>query len=347
MFKCVAYTDFMRDEWDEFALSHGTIFHMSAFRQILLSSFGYRCGYHAIVDNNNHICGIIPLVIGRNLGLKKAGVSLPFVNYTDICTASNEALRFAMSNILELKVKYGLDYIELRLKDQNLDSSAWLLNLHNHTFVLPLAGGEEKVLSLATSNCRNHVRKTYKNNWFRVSFDSSHLDDFYKVYVKRMKQLGSPAPDIKFFKCFFEYLPENTSLLTVHDQSTGNVIGGMLLLISSSNATVYYPYGANLIEYNNKYLNNFMYWEAVRFGIRKKMRYLDLGRSPTASGTYKYKEQWGAKAEQLKYLVYNGSVVGGGPPDRERLSIFVELWKKTPSFITDKIGKQLIKYLMP
>jgi len=347
MFRCTKYTDVMRVEWDEFALSKGTIFHMSAFRQILLSSFGYKCGYHAIVDKHSRICALIPLVVGRNLGLKKTGVSLPFVNYTDICAGSEEALRFAMSSFLELKDKYGLDYIELRLKEQDLDSAAWSLHLENHTFVLPLVGGEEKVLSLATSSCRNHVRKAYKNNWFTVSFDIKHLDAFYRVYVKRMKQLGSPAPDIQFFNYFFAYLPENAFLLTVLDQVTGNVIGGMLLLTSPGNTTVYYPYGANLVEYNSKYLNNFMYWEAVRFGIRNKMKYLDLGRSQLGSGTYKYKEQWGAKAEQLKYLVYDGCRGDSGPPNRKRLSIFVELWKKMPSFITDRVGKQLIKYLMP
>ena len=347
MFKCVQYTDSMRDEWDQFALAKGTIFHRSAFRQILLSSFGYRCGYHAIVDKQKNICAIIPLIIGRNLWLKNVGISLPFVNYTDICADSEEALSFAMASILKLKDKYSLDYIEIRLKDQDLDSSAWRLNSNNYTFVLPLAGGEDKVLSLATSSCRNHVRKTYKNNWFTVSFDRSQLKEFYGVYVKRMKQLGSPAPDIRFFQSFFDYLPDNAFLLTVLDTGTGRVIGGMLLLISPGNETVYYPYGANLVEYNSKYLNNFMYWESVKFGIRNEMKYLDLGRSTIGSGTYKYKEQWGAEAQQLKYFVYNGCKESSGPPVRENLSIFVELWKEIPSLITDRVGTQLIKYLMP
>jgi hypothetical protein len=90
-----------------------------------------------------------------------------------------------------------------------------------------------------------------------------------------------------------------------------------------------------------------MYWEAVRFGIRNGFKYLDLGRSPAGSGTYKYKEQWGAKAERLAYLVYDGGGRAGGPPDRERLRLFVELWKKAPRFITDPVGKKLIKYVWP
>jgi hypothetical protein len=60
-------------------------------------------------------------------------------------------------------------------------------------------------------------------------------------------------------------------------------------------------------------LNNFMYWEAVRFGIRSGMKYLDLGRSPTGSSHYKSKEKWGAKPQQLTYLVYSGGAAEQGP----------------------------------
>lgn len=347
MFRWAEYTEAMREEWDRLALSRGTIFHTLEFRQILLSSFGYRCAYHAVLDSKGSICAIIPFVVGHNLTLQNAGVSLPFVNYADICADSEEALRFAMDSMAKLKDKLGLNYLELRLKEQSMSGSGWREQLQNHTFVLPLSDDEEKVLALSTANNRNHVRKVYKNNWFHVSFDPGRLDAFYKVYVKRMKELGSPAPGIGFFKRFFDYLPDNTFLLTVLDRQTENVVGGMLLLISPGNQTVYYPYGANLVEYNSKYLNNFMYWEAVRFGIRHNMKYLDLGRSQTGSGTFKYKQQWGAKAEQLRYLVYNEGREGSSPPDRKNLSIFVELWKVAPRLVTDTIGQHLIKYLMP
>ncbi|NHN32470.1 GNAT family N-acetyltransferase [Paenibacillus agricola] len=347
MFRCVPYTEAMKEEWDGLARTQGTVFHSTAFRQVLISSFGYTCRYHAVVNSQNRICALIPLIVGRNLGWKKAAVSLPFVNYTDICSDSEEAFSYAIHALIQLKAEHRLGYIELRLKNQSLDNSSWSLNLHNHTFVLALDEDEDKVLALSNGSNRNHVRKVYKNNWFTVSFDSQHLEGFHKVYVRRMKQLGSPAQDISFFRNFLVYLPEHAHLLTVLDSATGEVVGGMLLLTSPANSTLYYPYGANLSEYNNKYLNNFMYWEAVRFGIRQGLKHLDLGRSQTGSGTYKYKEQWGAKPVQLKYLVYDGGLNKAAPPDKQSLSFFVELWKVTPAFITNTIGKRLIKYLLP
>lgn len=347
MLRCVAYADFMQEEWDRFAQAHGTVFHTTAFRRILLESFHYQCDYHAMVDGQDRICALIPLVIGRNLGMKRVAVSLPFVNYLDICADGEETRRLTVDAIAEIKKKQGLETAELRLKEQMTDMPDWQSHLRNFTFVLPLLQAEEATLAQASSSCRNHVRKTYKNDWFAVSFDPRRLPDFYRVYVLRMKQLGSPAPALKFFEGFFRHLPNDTFLLTVLDNTTGKVIGGMLLLKSGCNSTLYYPYGANLAEYNRRYVNNFMYWEAARFGIRAGLKYLDLGRSPAGSGTYSFKTQWGAKPEPLTYLFHGTKERAPGPPDREKLRFFIGLWKVVPAFITDRVGPILIKYLMP
>jgi serine/alanine adding enzyme len=347
MLRCVAFGEDMREAWDRLASMYGTVFHTIAFRRILLDSFDYRCGYHALIDDRGCFHALIPLVAGRNLGLKRTGVSLPFVNYLDICADGDEARRQALEAIPDIQEKLGLDVVELRLKDHNIDRPGWQSYLQNFTFSLPLPGDEESALAQTSASCRNHVRKTHKNEWFTVSFDSGRLPDFYAVYVRRMKQLGSPSPSFRFFANFFRHLPDHTFLLTVLDRQTDRVIGGMLLLKSPANATLYYPYGANLVEYNSQYLNSFMYWAAVRFGIRQGMKFLDLGRSPAGSGTYRYKLQWGARPEQLKYMFYGNSDGKNGPADRERLRFFITLWKVMPDFFTDPIGKKLITYIMP
>ncbi|GAA3409684.1 GNAT family N-acetyltransferase [Paenibacillus hodogayensis] len=348
MFKLVAYQDSMQEEWDRFAQATGTVFHTTAFRRMLLDSFGYTCLYHAVLDSDGALCAILPMVGGRNLGLKRVAVSLPFVNYTDICAVNEEAFRFAIDSVEALRNDRGLAYVELRCKERSLEGRpGWSRNVHNHTFVLPLEGGEEQVLALSSGSNRNHVRKAYKNDWFDVSFDTGHLEAFYEVYVGRMKQLGSPAPHIRYFRSFFDQLPGNAHLLTVLDKQTGVVVGGMVLVTSPGNSTVYYPYGSNRVEYNSKYVNNFMYWEAAKFGMRGGFANLDLGRSQTGSGTYKYKQQWGAVPRQLEYAVYAGGGSAGGPPDKESLSMFVGMWKAAPRFVTDPAGRMLIKYIFP
>ena len=347
MLKCIEYSDRLREGWDRLALACGTIFHTTAVRQVLLEAFDYQCGYHAVVDGDAGLRALIPLVVGRNLAGKRVGVSLPFVNYLDICAADEEARSFALQTLPELRRKLSLHALELRFKERRLDNPAWPQYRRNYTFSLPLLPDETATLAQCTGSCRNHVRKTYKNDWFVSSFDPARLPEFYPIYVRRMKQLGSPAPSLAFFSAFFRYLPTNATLLTVLDKADDRVVGGMLLLTSPGNATLYYPYGANLVEYNQHYLNNFMYWEAVRFGIRQGLRFLDLGRSPAESGTYQFKLQWGARPEQLQYLYLGGETGQAGPPDREKLNCLIELWKRTPDFITQPAGRKLIRHLMP
>lgn len=345
MLQCVRYDESLRDAWQNFAATHASIFHSLEFRNILITSFGYDCLYHVILDEQKKICALLPLVSARNLSMKKVGVSLPFINYLDICATTKEAFNFATTSLEEIKKVYELDYLELRLKETSFLQEQCLVNLNNFSFLLPLDKNEEEVLKLSTSSNRNHVRKVYRKNYFTVSFDKNNLPEFYKVYVRRMKELGSPAPDIIFFEKFFTELKENVFLLTVLDNETQQVVGGMLLVKSMHDKILYYPYGANLIEYNNKYLNNFMYWEAVKLGISLELELLDLGRSPLNSGTYKYKEQWGAKPVQLSYFLLGGA--GHAPPNKDDLNFLVELWKKIPAVITDFVGKKIIKYVLP
>jgi len=155
MYRAVAFDESLRREWDLFALSNGTVFHTSQFRDILLESFGYRCAYHAILDGDGKICALAPLVVSRNLGFRKAGVSLPFANYLDISAVGEDARTAAIQFVQRWKSEKGLDYVELRLKNQTFVMPEWDEQLQNFTFELALGEDEEKILARASAGCRS------------------------------------------------------------------------------------------------------------------------------------------------------------------------------------------------
>ena len=347
MLRLEPYVGAMQDEWDRVARDCGTVFHTTAFRRILLDSFGYREASHAAVDGQGRIVALLPLVAGRNLRLQRTGVSLPFVNVLDVCAADANSSRDLLESVPSLRKGLGLSAVELRLRSVPDNGAGWRVFRGNFTFSLPLLDDEPATLSQASASCRNHVRKAYKNGWFDVTFDPDRLPEFYRVYATRMKQLGSPSPALGFFRSYFRHLPGQTSLLSVLDRQTGRVAGGMLLLTDPGRGVVHYLYGANLVEYNARYLNSFMYWEAVRFGLRQRMKVLDLGRSPAGSGTFHYKSQWGALPEQLHYAFCAGEAGEAGPPDRGKLNFWIEMWKRAPACITGPVGTRLIRHVMP
>lgn len=346
MYTLVKYSTELKGAWDAFAANHGSIFHTTAFKDLLHENFAYQDLSHCLVNNAGEIQALLPLIGARDILLSKVAVSLPFINYLDFATNGSIEPDIIFTHLEQLQSQYSCNYLQLRLKNYKQSVTNWQQNTDNSTFILPLAGSEQDALALSTSSNRNHTRKVYKNNYFTVSFDNNKLHAFYKVYQKRMHELGSPTPSLEFFQSFFRHFPDNAFLLTVLDKNSKAVVGGMLLLKSSTDKTLYYPYGANLVQYNNKYLNNFMYFEAIKFGQNLKMDFLDMGRSPENSGTYHFKKQWGATALPLNYLSYFGTNKAT-VPNKENMALFVNIWRHLPWSLVNFIGSRVIKNVLP
>jgi hypothetical protein len=334
-------------EWQGFAAARGTVFHSLAWKRVLEESFGYTGRYLALVDGEDRIAGLLPLMVGRNLRLARVAVSLPFVNYLDLC-CRDDAARAALIGFLgALPQRLGVRSVELRLLDGGLACAGASVDRSNATFVLPLEGGEEGLLAACSASNRNHVRKVYRRETFTADTDPSNLDVFYAIHARRQKQLGSPVPDVRFFRRIREALPEQTALLTVRVRETGTPAAAMFLF--SSGDTLHYAWGGSDVAYHREYVNVFMYWEAVRYGIARGHRWLDLGRSSRLaanSGTYVLKEQFGAVAKPLSYWRF-GAGGASMAEQRTQLAGAVALWKRLPAVLTDPFGALLVRYVLP
>jgi len=177
MYNLVVCNKENKKQWDSFVKEHGTIFHTTGWKEVLEETFNLKTNYLMALDEKDQIKAIAPMAIGRNLMFKKVGMALPFVNYLDVCATDDEAANFINDQMHPMLSAKGLDYIELRYKDFSMDTNNCSLQDDNYTFILPLEEGEEKVMEMSSSNNRNHIRKTYKNQWFKASFDWDKLND--------------------------------------------------------------------------------------------------------------------------------------------------------------------------
>lgn len=345
MYRLIEYSENYRSAWNNFLKEHGTIFHSIEWKEILEEAFRYKSRYFLAIDENNAVVGLVPLFICRNILLRRVGVLTPFANYLDICCIDGQAYSFIIDELTRIRGDLKLDYVEIRLKDQSIDEGEVFLDDSNYTFIIPLEGGEDVVFSSFSGNNRNHIRKALKNGWFSASLHENDLEGFYNVRRSVLKRLGSPLEDIAFFKAIRNRLGAKTKILTVTDNETGKVIGGMFLFLSGE--TVYYQWGGCYDGYNKKYVNNFMYWEAIKYAINSGYKYLDMGRSPVNSGTFRFKEQWGAQCTGLKYLRIGKNRGNEAGINHSKLKPVVGVWKVLPQFVTDFAGKRLIKYVIP
>ena len=89
-----------------------------------------------------------------------------------------------------------------------------------------------------------------------------------------------------------------------------------------------------------------VYWEAIKRACIEGHRAFDFGRSSPDSGTYKFKEQWGAKPIPLHW--YYDMLSGEIPdvnPHNPKYSLLVSTWRKLPIPLANFIGPHLTKGL--
>ncbi|MFM7926730.1 MAG: GNAT family N-acetyltransferase, partial [Pirellula sp.] len=104
------------------------------------------------------------------------------------------------------------------------------------------------------------------------------------------------------------------------------------------------PSASSLRRWNSAGVNMWMYWKLLERAIEKGSREFDFGRSTHGSGTYKFKEQWGAKPHPAIWQYY---VRKGDPsdmrPDSPTKVRFVNLWKKLPLWLTRLVGPSIVR----
>jgi len=89
--------------------------------------------------------------------------------------------------------------------------------------------------------------------------------------------------------------------------------------------------------------NQMLYWTAIREAISRGLDTFDFGRSQWSTGTYRFKEQWGARAEPLHYQSLLGSAadVPSFASQRHRLDLAARVWKRLPLAVARVLGDRL------
>src|SRR5579862_475546 len=102
-------------QWDAFVEQHpcGTVFHLTAWKNCIEESFGYRSEY-LVASEGNDIRGVLPIFLVQNPILKKALISVPFAVSGGILADSDEALLALHQHVTDLGRELGVEYIDLR-----------------------------------------------------------------------------------------------------------------------------------------------------------------------------------------------------------------------------------------
>jgi hypothetical protein len=311
------------EEWDRFCAETpgATLGHASAFAQVLREGYGLAPEYWvARRAAGAPIEGVLPLVPFRGLTGARQLVSLPFLDSAGLL-AANDAARAALLAGAASRARERVD------------------------LALPLEPDEERQWKAIGAKTRNQTRKAEKEGLtLAAGSNEALLDAFYEPFAVNMRDLGSPVHARRFFAAMVQAFGERLRLIVT--LRGAQPIGGLVAIHHQD--TVYVPWASTLRSERARCPNNQIYWEAIRWAIRRGARELDFGRSPIDSGTHRFKLGWGAQERPLAWvrMAPSGSVEALAGLEKsallERLS---QVWTRLPLGLTRALGPRLRRHL--
>jgi len=327
-------------DWDDYVLKHegGTFFHQIGWKKAIERAYGLK-SYYLLAKDGDKIIGVLPLFAVKHIAHGRCLVSLPFGPYGGVCADNDKVKRALINAAAEITRTEKARYLELR--QWNNSVSDLPLNNHYVTLILQLEEDSEKLWKNFKSEIRNRVRKAIKSGLEFHIGDREDLKDFYAVYLENMRDLGTPAHSFAFIQAVMDEFPSQIKIFLVrHAEKT---IGGMFVILFKSAAIN--MWASSLKSYLQYSPNNLLYWGVIKFASENGYKYFDFGRSAWNSGTFIFKQRWGAQPKQLYYQYFLNKVnsIPDSAGSDKGQGLMVGLWKKLPLSVTKRLGPVIRK----
>ena len=303
------------------------------------ATFGFKAIY-LYAAQDDAIKGVLPLFFVNNLLFGKSLISVPFGVYGGILGEDRQVEAFLLEEAKDLAKSLHARHLELR-HDRGNELALPVKELYV-TFQREIFSDLDKNFAAIPRKQRRMVRQA-SNHGLTVQVGSDHLKEFYHIYAHSLRNLGTPAFPFCFFQAIQQEFGEHCKILSVWYQE--KMVAGVLTFFHNQSILPYY--GGALREYLSLAVNDFMYWELMRYGTEHGYTLFDFGRSRIGTGSYNFKRHWGFEPKPLPYQYYLPSqgTLPNTNPSNPKFKIFISAWKKLPLPIAKTLGPHLIKYL--
>lgn len=329
-----------RFAWNGYVAAHpaGTFYHRYEWLTVIERAFG-----HTIIPlgavSNGRLVGVFPLVLMKSRLFGRFLVSVPFVNYGGLLGDTEEIEQWLWQRAIEVARAEQVAFLEAR----HLHPHAFIQQRKEHKvgMILPLAPTIEAQWKAFGSKLRNQIRKAELSGLTVRIEGAAGIDDFYGVYARNMRDLGTPVYSRRFFGEVLNAFPDACRIFTVRSDNT--VVAAAVA--SAYRDTLEVPWAASRRDSLALCPNNRLYWELIQHAIKAGFTRFDFGRSTRGGGAYKFKRQWGAKEVPLvwEYWTETGQGLPDLHPQNPRYAPAVALWKRLPLWAANAIGPLIVR----
>jgi FemAB-related protein (PEP-CTERM system-associated) len=339
--KILSYHDTMQEAWDQYVRSapRATFFHSTGWKRVIERTFGHQAFYF-LAEEGGRIIGILPLFYVKSLLFGRALISVPFGVYGGI-VADDQTIEEALLEVAEaLARQLRVRYLELRHLEKN-GLSLPTKDLYA-TFRREIYDGVDQNLAAIPRKQRRMIRQGIKSG-LQSSLVTDCLEEFYEIYAHSLKSFGTPVFPRQFFRNLRQEFGEDCKILSVWHE--GKMVAGVMTFFFKECVMPYY--GGALREYFPYAVNDFMYWELMRYGCEHGYRLFDFGRSKQGTGAYEFKRHWGFEPQPLcyQYYLHRSKVIPNLSPANPTFQPFIEIWKRLPLLVTKRLGPAIVRSL--
>ncbi len=330
-------------QWDDYVNGHqqASVYHLSVWRTVLANVFNSRCHYLAAISEAGEVCGVLPLVHFKNRLFGHFLVSMPYFNQGGVLSSSPQAEAALLDRAIGLSESLGVTHMELR--EFQPRENGWQHKDEKVLMLLDLPDDPEHLSKSIGAKRRSQIRRPEREGASTKVGGEDLLDDFYAVFSRNMRDLGTPVYTKKLFERILAARPSETFIVVIYL----NELPVAAAFLIGYKQVIEIPWASSLREYNRLGTNMKLYWEVLRHSILKGYKIFDFGRSTLDGPTYKFKKQWGARPKQCywNYWLAEGNELPQLNPQNPKYKIAIAGWKKLPLAVANCLGPHIVKHL--
>jgi FemAB-related protein (PEP-CTERM system-associated) len=303
--------------------------------------------YYLIAEQNEQVVGVLPLVYMKIPFFRGQMVSLPYCDECDMIVTSDMAGNLLIHRAISIAHELKAGFVELRGATYGYYISSLDLPVSKLTnkvrMVLELPSSSQELWKQFKSKLRSQIRKAERNG---LRFQWATYDDiiaFYRIFCVNMRDLGSPVHSMRWFENLLRCYGEDMRIGLVY--YSNRPVGGGVILAAGEKIQILWA--STLRDFNRLAPNMLLYWKLLEFASDNGYGQFDFGRSTPGEGTYKFKLQWGAIPEPLKwYRIYmDRKVDGKNKSNSGTRSIVAQIWQRLPLPIANCLGPKIRGYI--
>jgi FemAB-related protein (PEP-CTERM system-associated) len=337
----VVAADATEAEWDGYVAGHpgATADHLWRWRDVFQGVFGQSCCYLAARDREGRIVGVLPLVLFRSRLFGRSVVSLPFLNYGGVVADGPGVAGALVARAREVTGEFRARHLELRHRTRQLGDLP--VREHKLGFTRPLPPDVDALWSGLDRKVRNQVRKARKEGLVAASGAGELVGDFYRVFSRNMRDLGTPVYSRRLFEETVRLFPDRTRVFVVR-RGAQPIAAGIAIRFRD---TVIVPWASSLGAFRPLSPNMLLYWSMLERAVTDGARVFDFGRSSAGSGPQPFKRQWGAVETPLswEYVLIDRPAPPDHGPSSPRLRAAVAAWSRLPLWLANAAGPVIVR----